>query len=138
MNALTFGFTKLVVNDLDALERFYRDVFGMQQIHRVSTDEHKYALDEVILSLSGARDTHTLILACYRQRPCPPPGAAWTGFVVSDMAATLAAVERGGGRIEVPVHQNAEHGVLATIAADPEGHLIEIIQMIAAPREPPA
>lgn len=138
MTALAFGFTKLVVNDLDALKRFYHNVFGMQQMHRVSTDEHKYALDEVILSLSGALDAHTLILVRYRERPCPPPGAAWTGFVVPDLAVTLAAIEQGGGRIEVPVHRNAEHGVLAAIAADPEGHLIEIIQLVGAPREQPA
>lgn len=132
MTALSFGFTKLVVSDLDALELFYCSVFGMQAMHRVSAGEHAYALDEVILALPGAPAAHSLIITRYRHRPCPPSGAAWTGFVVTDLAATLAAIESSGGAIEVPAHENAEHGVLAAIASDPEGHLIEVIQMIAA------
>jgi predicted enzyme related to lactoylglutathione lyase len=133
MHALAFGFTKLVVNDLDRLERFYREVFGLERVGRVTTDEHQYALEEVILALPGEPGAHRLIITRYSQRPCPAAGAAWTGFVVPDIEAALAAVEHGGGAIEVPVHGNPEHGVLAAIAADPEGHLIEIIQMLAAP-----
>jgi catechol 2,3-dioxygenase-like lactoylglutathione lyase family enzyme len=130
MNAIALGFTKLVVGDLDTSERFYRDVFGMKSLHRVVTEEHKYALEEVVMSLSGARDEHALIITRYLRRPCPPSGSAWTGFVVGDIAATLKAVETAGGRIEVGIHENAEHGVLAAIAADPDGHLIEIIQVV--------
>jgi catechol 2,3-dioxygenase-like lactoylglutathione lyase family enzyme len=135
MKARAFGFTKIVVADLDRVERFYRDVFGMEQVGRVTTDEHRYALDEVILALPGDPGGHRLVITRYRQRPCPPSGAAWTGFVVADMEATLAAVAAGGGEIEVPVHENSEHGVLAAIVADPEGHLIEIIQTLAASQE---
>lgn len=130
MTALAFGFTKLVVSDLEGVERFYREVFGMKEVHRVSSNEHKYALDEVILSLSGAADQHSLLIVRYRQLPCPPAGGAWTGFMVPDIEATLAAVEKCGGAIEVPVHKNDEHGVLAAIAADPAGHLIEVVQVL--------
>lgn len=130
MSALAFGFTKLVVGDLDASERFYRDVFGMKSLHRVATEEHAYALEEIVMSLSGAQGDHALVITRYLKRPCPPSGSAWTGFVVADVAATLQAVERAGGRIEVGSHENSEHGVLAAIAADPDGHLIEIIQVV--------
>lgn len=128
MTALAFGFTKLVVQDIEKAERFYREVFGMKTRHRVVTEEHQYALTEVILSLPDS--DHALILCHYLHRPCPTAGAAWTGFVVTDLIATLHAIERLGGRIDVPVHDNAEHGVRAAIAADPDGHLIEIIQRL--------
>lgn len=131
MTALVFGFTKLVVDDLEALERFYCDVFGMKIVRRWTTDDHAYALDEVVLSLTGDRNGHLLIITRYHQRPCPPAGAAWTGFVVPDIHVAIADVERAGGRIEVPLHGNDEPRVLAAIAADPEGHLIEILQMMA-------
>jgi predicted enzyme related to lactoylglutathione lyase len=73
-----------------------------------------------------------LILTRYLHRPCPTPGSAWTGFVVADIEATLAALERAGGRIEVPIHAPDTHSVKAALASDPEGHMIEIIQMTGA------
>ena len=130
MTATTFGFTKLVVEDLGAAVAFYRDVFGMRAMHRVSSSEHAYALDEVVMAPGEDASGHRLILVTYQERPCPPAGAAWTGFCVPDMAATLVAVERAGGRIEVPAHDNPAHRVRAAIVADPAGHLIEIIQML--------
>lgn len=130
MSALAFGFTKLVVRDLAAAERFYGRVFGMQPVDRVSTDEHAYALEEVMLSLSGNREAHLLILTRYLTRPVPPAGAAWTGFVVPDIDAALASVAAHGGTVAVPIHENAEYATKAAIAADPDGHLIEIIQLL--------
>lgn len=60
MTARAFGFTKLVVEDFDRAELFYCQVFGLLPQHRVTTDAHEFALDEVILSLGG--DDHKLIL----------------------------------------------------------------------------
>jgi catechol 2,3-dioxygenase-like lactoylglutathione lyase family enzyme len=133
MSTLAFGFTKLVVSDLDVSERFYRDVFGMKSLHRLASEEHAYALDEVVMSLSGSEGEHALVITRYLKRLCPPAGSAWTGFVVTDIEATLKCIERAGGRIEVAVHENAEHGVLAAIAADPDGHPIEVIQVVRIP-----
>ena len=59
----------------------------------------------------------------------PAAGAAWTGFTVADLDATVAALERAGGRIEVPIHTSSSHPVRAVVARDPEGHMIEVIQM---------
>lgn len=133
MPAAAFGFTKLVVSDLDGVARFYREVFGLEERHRVSTEEHSYALDEVILAPPDSQGNHALIIVRYRERPCPPAGAAWTGFVVDDMASALARVEAHGGRVEVTPHESRDHGahVIAAIAADPAGHLIELIQILA-------
>jgi len=57
MAALAFAFTKLVVEDLEGVVRFYREVFGMTEMHRVASDEHKYALDEAMLSLPQGQIT---------------------------------------------------------------------------------
>ncbi|MCW1431620.1 VOC family protein [Novosphingobium sp. JCM 18896] len=127
MTAQAFGFTKLVVEDLERAELFYCEVFGLLPQHRVTTEAHEFALDEVILSRTA--DDHKLILARYRNRRCPPAGSAWTGFVVADLELALASVVRSGGAIRVPIHDNPQHHVLAAIASDPDGHLIEIIQL---------
>ena len=132
MTALAFSFTKLVVADLERAERFYSEAFGMQALHRVRSEEHAYPLEEAIMALGEGLEQHRLMLVHYLTRPCPPSGAVWTGFVVADIAATLEALTRCGGRLEVAAHANQEHGVLAVLAADPDGHMIEVIQMLAA------
>jgi catechol 2,3-dioxygenase-like lactoylglutathione lyase family enzyme len=136
VKTLAFSFTKVVVRDLDRSESFYRDVFGMVRIRRLTATEHQFAAEEVTLSLSGADTSHVLVLMHYLRRSAPPTGAAWLGFIVADIDATLAAIEQSNGRIEVRKHHNAEHGVYAALGADPDGHMIEIIMLAAeAPKE---
>lgn len=132
MPALAFPFTKLVVADLERSERFYAAVFGMKRMHSVVADEHQYALEETMLSLTGDSSAHLLILVRYLRRPTVPAGSAWTGFRVADIDETVALLQANGGRVEVPVHDNAEFNTRAAIAADPDGHLIEIVQIMAA------
>lgn len=128
MTTLAFPFSKLVVADLDRSERFYSGVFGMKRTNHVRSDEHQYALEETMLSLTGDTGAHILILTRYLRRPTPPAGSAWTGFLVADIDETLASLRSHGGSVEVPVHDNAEFATRAAIAADPDGHLIEIVQ----------
>jgi len=75
MAALAFSFTKLVVKDLERAERFYCEVFGMAPAHRVRTEKHDNALEEVILSLGG-EGGHALVLLRYLARPSSPAGVA--------------------------------------------------------------
>lgn len=128
MTALSFGFTKIVVADLGRAERFFAQAFGLQVLHRVVAEDHAYPLEEIVLSLSP--EGHKLVLVHYLTRPCPPAGSAWIGFTVTDMASALEAVEANGGKVEVPAHDSPEHSVIAAIAADPDGHLIEVIQLL--------
>jgi len=130
----SFAFTKLAVPDLDRAEAFYGTVFGLVPIHRVTAADHAYPLEEVILSQSGAApgSGHALILLRYLDRPCPPAGAAWTGFMVADLAATCTAAQAAGGRIAVPIHDNPEHAVRAALIEDPFGHIIEAIEPMPA------
>lgn len=126
---MAFLFTKLVVSDLERVATFYSAVFAMQPMHRVASDEHKYALEEIVLSSGAAPGAHRLLIVRYRDLPCPPAGSCWTGFMVADIEATLAAAIDAGGKIEVPAHDNDDHGVRAAILSDPAGHLIEVVQL---------
>lgn len=49
--------------------------------------------------------------------------------LVADLA-TARAIEDAGGGIEVPIHTAPSHPVKALVARDPEGHMIEVIQML--------
>jgi predicted enzyme related to lactoylglutathione lyase len=130
MKALAFSFMKLVVADLAAAERFYSDVFGLEVTHRHTSNEHEYGQSESMLALPGQPGSIPLILTQYLRLPTPPAGAAWTGFTVADIEATTAAIEAAGGRIVVPIHGSSSHPVKAAVARDPEGHMIEVVQIL--------
>jgi catechol 2,3-dioxygenase-like lactoylglutathione lyase family enzyme len=128
MTTLAFSFTKLVVADLDASERFYREALGLQLLHRARLPDVPIPQEQCALSAPG-EGGHILLLARYLDRPPPAPGEAWTGFVVTDLAAAVAAVGSAGGRIVVPIHEAPGQTVQAAIVVDPEGHLIELVQV---------
>jgi catechol 2,3-dioxygenase-like lactoylglutathione lyase family enzyme len=127
-----FSFMKLVVADLAAAERFYCEVFGLAAGRRHRSDEHAFGQEESMLFARERPGAVPLILTRYLRQPMPGAGAAWTGFTVDDLEATVAAIERAGGRIEVPIHRSSSHPVRAVVARDPEGHMIEVVQMIEA------
>ena len=132
MPALAFAFTKIAVADLDAAERFYREAIGLKLIARTTAPDGDYGQEECIMSVTGGNDANQLILIRYLNRPAPKPEEAWTGFAVSDVEESVAAVERGGGKVLMPPFEVPDYGIKATVVADPEGHLIELIQMLGA------
>ena len=50
------------------------------------------------------------------------------GFNVTDIAATVRAVEEAGGTVDTPIDEMPDIGVAVAFVKDPEGHLIEIAQ----------
>jgi len=125
-----FTFAKLVVADLARAEAFYAAAFGLQVRHRHSSDEHAYGQEESILFHPDREGTTALILTRYLRRPAPPAGGAWVGFVVPDIDSTAALIEATGGAVEVPVHAPDSHPVRALVATDPDGHVIEVIELL--------
>ena len=130
MSTLAFAFTKIVVSDLDASERFYRDAIGLKVVTRLTAPDGDYAQEESVLSVSGGTEANQLLLVRYLNRPAPAPGEAWTGFAVTDIDATVAAAEGMGAKVVIPIKHVPAHGLKAGIIADPEGHMIELIQMM--------
>jgi catechol 2,3-dioxygenase-like lactoylglutathione lyase family enzyme len=128
VTTLAFSFTKLVVADLDASERFYREALGLRPLHRTRLPDVPIPQEQCALSTPG-EGGHILLLARYLDRPPPAPGEAWTGFLVTDLKSAVEAVGAAGGRIVVPIHEAPAQGVRAAIVADPEGHLIELVQI---------
>jgi lactoylglutathione lyase len=128
--SIAINFTKLVVGDLEAAERFYLAV-GLQVVSRNLGGEAEVRQQQCWLSESGDASTHVLILSRFLELPQPSrtvyPGEAWLVFTVSDVDATIAAVESAGGGVVRPGQDRPEHGVRAAVVSDPEGHLIELV-----------
>lgn len=126
MTATAFTFTKLVVSDLERVIPFYRDVIGLRMLTRLTAPTGEYAQEEAVFVCESKERGPMLLLVRYLNKPAPAPGSVWTGFAVSDLHATVAAVEQGGGSIAVPIHDVPEHKVTVAVVADPEGHLVEL------------
>ena len=123
-----FAFTKLVVADLARLERFYCDALGMQVRARLDIAEKGWDLEELILVVG--RSQTLLNLIHYRDRPAPAPGEVVVGLSVDDLDATIAAAVAGGGSVAVEPVEIPEHKLRLAYVADPEGHLLELLQSL--------
>jgi predicted enzyme related to lactoylglutathione lyase len=126
-----FGFTKLIVSDVDSLFAFYARVFNLAEVARVRQGEGEDELDEIIMGAAGkGYSTPSLVIQRYPNRPIPAPGEATLGFVVQDLDATVANALAAGGSIHRPAKAEPQHGVKVAFIKDSDGHLIEVVQML--------
>lgn len=126
-----FGFTKLIVSDVDNLYTFYNRVFGLVQKARVRQGEGENELDEIIMGTDEEGYSHpTLIIKRYPNRPVPVPGEVTLGFVVDDVDATVEKAWVEGGSVHRAAQAQPQHGVKVAFIKDSDGHLIEIVEML--------
>lgn len=129
-----FIFTKIIVSDVDRLLAFYRDAFGMTQITRISHGAGVDELDEIIMgsagSAGGANAGHTLVIQRFPNRPIPACGEVTLGFIVADIDQAIKGAVAAGATITRPVWDEPDHGIRVAFIKDPDGHLIEVVQMI--------
>lgn len=111
----------LVVRDLDRSLRFYRDVFGMQELFRDGPWM-------VFLRTPGARDTITLNADPSEAGSAGRPGGiGHFGFRLRDetqLDEAIAAVEAAGGRLVE--RGKRDSGDRFAYVADPDGYVIEL------------
>jgi len=126
---------KLVVQDLDSAERFYR-AMGFKVVSRNVGGEGNVAQEQCWLSVTGDTSAHLLILSRFLECPRAPrpvyPGEVWLVFTVSDVDATVRRVKTEGGSILRPGQDRPEHSVRAAVVSDPEGHIIEVVGPMGA------
>jgi predicted enzyme related to lactoylglutathione lyase len=119
-----FVATGMAVSDLEKATAFYVDVLGLQKLQAVDLDEMK----EHLLG-SGKPGAPTLVLMEYKDRPMPASDTEASKFVfyVRDATATAATIVERGGRI---TREPAPYGDnIVGFAVDPDGHLLELIQV---------
>lgn len=120
--------TKLVVDDLEAGERFYSAVFGLSVFRRTPKGQSSFGKEEIAMSSAGPGGAHVLILMKFANRPCPPPGCCFLGFTVVDADAVVAKAEELGAKIVMPVTAAPGEDVRFAVFKDPAGHMVEIIE----------
>jgi lactoylglutathione lyase len=130
MAATAFSFTKIFVADRVAMEAFYTTVLGLKPGFRLVMGEGEDAFVEVQMTVNGGQlEENSLMLVQYLNRAAPAPGEAAIGFTVEVIEETITAAEAAGGRVVAPVQTVSDHGIKAAYIADPEGHIIELLQL---------
>jgi lactoylglutathione lyase len=127
-SGVRYAFTKLVVDDLESMARYYGDVYGLREVQRVRADLDGSPIDEIILGLDGAF-AGGLILFKFLERPAPGCGEVILGFTTGDIHAVAERAVAAGGTVVHAVHAPRGVGVrLVCVLADPEGHLAEVVE----------
>ena len=125
--AAAMSFTKLVVDDLEAMARFYGDVYGLTEVMRFQGAVGTEPIDEIILGRDG--QMAGLILFKYLERSTPPLGEVILGFGTPDLAGVTARCAAAGGTVVVEPYDPGLAGASRiAFLADPEGHLAEVIE----------
>lgn len=126
-----FGFTKLVVADLEAAAAFYTAVFGLHERNRISAEIGPRAIDEIMYEPT-APGAASFVLLRYRDTTGPSADEVIIGFVVDNVDDVTARATAAGATVTREAHDLVEHGVRVGFVTDPEGHLIEIVERLPA------
>jgi len=126
-----FGFTKLIVQDLEAMAAFYEVVAGLERSGRVQSAVGDRAIDEILFHATG-QGGPTLVLFKFLDREAPAREESILGFITPDVAAFVERTKAGGGQVVSEIQTQPEHGVKVAFVTDPEGHLIEVVELLAS------
>jgi len=131
MSKAHFGFTKLIVNDLEKTVAFYKEVCGLEEWARVSAGVNGREIDEIMLQPT-AENGATLVLWKWRDRDAIVVDEVILGFQTPDVTAFVQRVRDAGGTIVQGIKDMPEHGVRVAFVTDVEGHLIEVVELLRA------
>lgn len=122
----TFGFTKIVVADMDRAVRFYSAI-GMKESQRYTTA----AMLEIMLKFDGDGEP-TLVLQRFADNRKIDIGTGYgnLGIVTPDIKALYARLEQIGFKPKSAPHEMDQLGITVGMIEDPDGHPIEIVQML--------
>lgn len=128
-NKASFGFTKLVVDDLEKSAAFYKEVCGLEELMRVEESVGDRPISEILFKPT-APGGPTFTLFKFLKQPSPAPGETILGFVTPDLNAFIARAEKAGGSVVQPIKAMPQLGLNVAFVADVEGRLIEVVQML--------
>ena len=126
----TFGFTKLVVGDLDKMKSFYMNVYGLKQFDRIKADIGIDPIDEIMLGRDSGFGPGSIVLLRFTELAPPRPGSVILGFISDDLKGLLDRIVANGGRIHSAIKEIPEMKVRVAFAKDPEGNLAELVQTL--------
>ncbi len=126
-----YVFAKTFVRDLDAMARFYTEVFGLVENNRHTGAMLGRSISEISFRPCAGRERGGLTLISYLDGDAPAAGEAVQGFVAADIEAVCRRALGAGGAVPEPIREMAEYGIKVAFVLDPEGHVNEVIELTA-------
>lgn len=128
----SFTFTKLIVDDEEAMAEYYHQVYGLNKQHRVAGAESAAGgpFREIIMGPGETMSTESLTLFKFTDRPAPRDQETILGFTTEDLDALAARVLEHGGKHVDKIWTMTEHGVRVLFSTDPEGRLSENVELL--------
>ena len=124
----SYSFTKLVVGDLEAMCRYYGDVYDLSPIQRVEAEIDGSPIEEVILGRDGGYGG--LILLRWTDQSPPELGEVILGFTTTDIGTLFERAVSVGATVRAePFVSEEAGGMRVGFVADPEGHLAEVVEV---------
>jgi lactoylglutathione lyase len=129
MSLASFGFTKLIVGDLEKSAAFYKSVCGVVEQARVDDVLDGRPISEILFN-PATPGGPTFVLFTFHDTPKPFGSEVILGFMTPDLDAFLDRARAAGGTVVEELGSRPELGVKVAVVKDLEGHLIEVVQML--------
>jgi predicted enzyme related to lactoylglutathione lyase len=130
---VTLNSVRVAAKDTEALARFYKAAFGMEEVNRIQGAGGPEIFLNFGSSVDAAKANKGLpVVLMHRDADDLKDPIAHIIFNVTDMKATVAAIKAAGGALPRDPQPFGNTGMMIGIAIDPVGNQIELIQRPAA------
>lgn len=128
---ISFSFTKIIVDDLDRIADFYKNAMDFREYQRHGDEVAGEAIEEIIL-IHGEEMGQGVPLIVWRFPDRDPPATSdcILGFQTNDLDTLVDKVVSAGGALVQAPWNNMEHGVRVAFMKDPDGRLLELVQLL--------
>ena len=130
---VTLNSIRVAAKDTEALARFYKAAFGMEEVNRLQGGGGPEIFLNFGTTVEAAKASKGLpVVLMHRDTDDLNDPIPHVIFNVTDMNATVAKVKAAGGSMEGDPRPYGNTGIVIGIAIDPVGNRIEMIQRAAA------
>jgi predicted enzyme related to lactoylglutathione lyase len=130
---VTLNSVRVGAKDTEALARFYKAAFGMEEVNRLQGGGGPEIFLNFGSSVDAAKANKALpVVLMHRDSDDAKDPIPHVIFNVTDMNATVAAIKAAGGTMTGDPRPFGNTGIVIGIAIDPVGNRIELIQRAAA------
>jgi predicted enzyme related to lactoylglutathione lyase len=126
---VTLNSVRLGAVDVEALAKFYKSAFGLQEVNRIQVPGGPELFLNFGATVDAAKANKNLrIVIMHRDSDSIKDPVPHLIFNVTDMKATAAAIKAAGGTMDGEPFPFGNSGMVIGIAADPAGNRLELIQ----------
>ena len=126
---VTLNSLRVAATDTEALAKFYKAAFGMQEVNRLPVPGGPEIFVNFGTTVDAAKANRTPpVVIMHRDSDAMKDPIAHVILNVTDMTATVAAIKAAGGTMDGEPRPFRNTGIGIGIATDPAGNRIELIQ----------